>query len=398
VDAKSHIVFRYHDPMHGGDMTFTSLADDGYRSAFVYLRGGADAYYVEATGKRDINEEAFARNVAPNVLYLAASARPSPSEPERAAEYDAYWRAYESALGDVKAKRYGRQLTLALGELDRIAREATGGDSGDANVIRKIVNLKNGGEDLLATLLASDLAGGDPKFDGDAELGGNIEALFWTMRGEIGLTDQVAGEYKRDLLSRGTAISRELVASLSPEERNTLYANFFACHLPSGRTQSVYVDENGKAETWLYCGAAANKWKEKTTQKKVAEKLEANGMERGNRFIFVYSEPEDTAGFFTQYHALVLDGETVTLYRNFARWLTFLGKPESAPFAGVTFIDGSFTIGKSTVSKHPEIAGILKTFAQAFASEGYTRSRVLELMSGNLEKEAIATLERPKLE
>ena len=403
---KGSIVFRYHDPMGDGDMTFASFADDGYREAFVYLRGGSDVYYVDAASERDFNDEAVAQNIAPATLYLAASAMPSDTAPnaDEGRRYDEYCRQYDTALSEVKARRYGRQLEVAIAALDRISMEATGQKSDDADIIRKIMNLKNGSAGLIGAIVENE-AGSLERTDGD--LRGNIEALLWSMRGELGIPEETARGYLRDLVSKGTAMDRALAESLPASERNSLYANFFLAHLPGEKPHALYVGENGSAETWLYYGAAAVKWKEKTTQRRVAEKL---GLKKGSAnaggnsgsadgaFVFVFSEPEDRAGFFTQYHALVLGGETVTYCRNFARWLPFTGGETSAKFGELAFTDGSVTVGKKSIDGKPEIARVLKPFRDAFASEGYTKGRVVELVSGNLEKEAVALLERPRFD
>lgn len=397
---KDRIVFRYHDPMSDGDMTFASFADNGFREAFVYLRGGSDVYYVDAASKRDFNDETVAQNIAPTMLYLAASAMPSDAAPDAEKSYDEYCRQYDTALAEVKARRYGRQLEIATSALDRISMEATGQKSDDADIIRKIMNLKNGSAGLIGAIVENEAGSLESGSDGD--LRGNVEALLWSMRGELGIPEETAQGYQRDLVSKGTAMNRTLAESLSPAERNSLYANFFLAHLPADKPRALYVGEDGTAETWLYYGEAAVKWKEKTTQRRVAEKLDLKKV-LGSRaadgaFIFVFSEPEDRTGFFTQYHALVLDGERVTYCRNFARWLPFTGGETSAKFGDLAFTDGSVTVGKKSMDGKPEIARALKPFRDAFASDGYTKERVVELVSGNLEKEAVALLERPRFE
>lgn len=413
--SDGRIVFRYHDPMRDDETTFASFANSGYRSAFVYLRGGSDVYYVDAACDSEMNDEEVAQRIAPATLYLAASVLPFDTSGDARGDasdnasavkrYDDYCRQYDSALADVKARRYGRQLELSLEALDRISTEQTGRASDDADIIRKILNLKNGSANPIAAIVENEAASlgpgmAEPTASADEDLRGNIEALLWSMRGELGIGDGIADGYKRDLVSKGSAINRSLAESLPSAERNELFANFFLAHLDNGKPYSLYVGENGDATKWLYYGAAAVEWKNKTGQRRVEEKLalKSGGGSAGHdgKFVFVFSDPEEKAGFFTQYHALVLDSDSVTYCRNFARWLPFTGGETSAKFGELEFTDGSVTIGKRSLDGKPEIARVLKPFRDAFSTDSYTKDRVAELAAGNLEKKAVALLERPR--
>lgn len=416
------ITFRYHDPVYVNDLSFTSRADEGYRTAFVYFRGSTNVYYVDSVCITSINDEARSRNVAPVVLFLAASAKPSADAvpanvPIAAGVYETYWRNCESALGEIRKKqsnpiRYGRDFTRALEEMNKASFAANGTASPDAAIMRELVDLDNDNGKLLelvarslADASVSATASGDDT-DSSGELSGNVAALLWTMRDELGLSPEVAEGYRRDLLSKGAALSRVLVRSLSAEERNTLYAEFFARRLRAGgqdgasegdgaKPVSLYVGENGDAETWLYWGQAANDWKTETTQIRVAGQLEKCGMERGGKFILVFADGDDKAGFFTDYNALVFDAETVTYYKNFARWIKLFASSETAKFTEIQTVDGSFVIDSRVVGGKGELASILGEFARAFSSDAYNRDRVVELLSQNLEREALAVVERP---
>jgi hypothetical protein len=429
------IAFRYHDPAYAGDLTFTSRADEGYRTAFAYFRGSTDVYYVDAACDSEINDEARARNVAPALLFVAASLKPTGTRPALADAYDSYRASCESALGAIRGGlparlRYGREFLRALEEMDRASFAAFGTASTDAAILRELSDVGTDDAKLLelvARSIAGDVSDGDAAGATGAtgtagaagttgandanELSGNVAALLWTMRGELGLSAEEADGYRKDLLAKGAALSRELVASLSSEERNTLYAGYFARRLgsqaavPTGTaagtadgvpcTLSTYVGENGEAETWMYWGKAANEWKASSSQIKIAEKLEKSGMKRGGKFVLAYAERDEKAGMFTNYDALVLDGETVTHYRNFARWLRLSETGETAKFADVKIVDGSFAVGSRVVSGQPTLAAVMGEFAKAFQSDAYNRDRVAELLTKNLEREALRVVERP---
>lgn len=408
------ITFRYHDPVSVNDRTFTSRADEGYRTAFVYFRGSTAVYYVDAVCDSAINDEARARNVAPALLFVAASLAPTGTVPVLADAYESYRRSCEGALGAIRAGlpaplRYGREFLRALEEMDRSSFAAFGSASADAAILRELSAVDTDAAKLLE-LVARSIAGAQTSgtqvgaatgADDSDEFSGNVAALLWTMRDELGLSAEEAEGYRKDLLAKGAALSRELVESLTAEERNIFYAGYFARRLgadgvsPADTALSTYVGENGEAETWMYRGPAANEWKASSSQIKIAEKLEKSGMKRGGKFVLVYAERDEKAGMFTNYDALVLDGETVTHYKNFARWLRLSETGETAKFSDIKTVDGSFVVGSRVVADQPTLARIIGEFAHAYSSDAYNRDRVAELLTRNLEREALRVVERP---
>lgn len=414
AQGMSAVTFRYHDPVSVNDLTFTSRADEGYRTAFVYFRGSTDVYYVDAVCDSAINDEARARNVAPAVLFVASSLAPTGTVPVLADAYETYRRSCESALGAIRAGlpaplRYGREFLRALEEMDRASFAAFGSASADAAILREISSVDTDDAKLLE-LVARSIAGaqgagtptgGATGADDSDEFSGNVAALLWTMRDELGLSEDEAEGYRKDLLAKGAALSRELIGSLSAEERNIFYAGYFARRLGADGVSSAdgalstYVGENGEAETWMYWGPAANEWKSSSSQIKIADKLEKSGMQRGGKFVLVYAERDEKAGMFTNYDALVLDADTVTHYKNFARWIRLSETGETAKFADVKIVDGSFIAGSRVVAGQPMLARVLGEFARAFSSDAYNRDRVAELLTRNLEREALRVVERP---
>jgi len=428
----SHIVFRYHDPVYGNDRTFVSFADEGFRTSFIYLKGEPNYYYLDTVSLSQVNDELFQQNISPNALYLSACVYPAQASAAKAnsalaGQYASYFAEYAAALDAVRNGRYGKQLADSLDALDRISAEVSGNVSSDAQIIRELSDLKSKGYkkgslpitgknvSLLAMLLdpssgavgtgsASDAsvssdsssAGLALASDGD-EVSGNLAAFFWMKRVEFGISDLDAQGYKADLIGNGSAINRELVASLTDEERNALYLNFFLKHLPANVEHTVYKDENVPAQTWLFYGAAANKRRAETTQKKIADKLGRMGMTGGNRFVFVFSDPMDKTGLFTQYHAFSLDGKTVTVFNDFASWIQLGGEPKPVSYPDIVFVDKSFSIGKRMYSGHEDIESVLKIFSEAFSSDFYNRDKIIEIITSDIEKEVIAKLERPVL-
>jgi len=240
-------------------------------------------------------------------------------------------------------------------------------------------------------------AGGIGLASGNDEVRGNLAAFFWMKRGEFGVSDADAQGYKADILGTGSAINRELIASLTGEERNTLYINFFLKHLPEDVERTVYIGENVPAQTWLFYGAAANKWRAEITQKKISDKLGKLGMTGGGRFVFVFSDPMDRTGFFTQYHAYSLDRDSITVYHDFASWIQLGGEPKPISYSDIVFVDKSFSIGKRTYTGYEDIESVLKAFSGAFSSEFYNRDRLVDVITSDIEKEVIEKLERPEL-
>jgi len=403
----THIVFRYHDPVCGNDRTFASFADEGFRKSFIYLKGEPNYYYLDTVSLSEVNDELFQQNVSPNALYISACAFPAQGRPAHAGQYAAYFAEDAVALDSVRNRRYGKQLADSLDALDRISTEVTGNGSPDAKIIRELSDLRSKGYrkgslsisgknvSLFGMLLgsATDATGSS----GNDEVNGDLAAFLWMKRKEFGLSDADARGYKSDLIGTGFAINRELVASLTGEERNTLYLNFFLKHLPAEVERTIYIDENVPSQTWLFYGAAANKWRAENTQKKIAEKLGKIGMTGGNRFVFVFSDPMDKTGLFTQYHAFSLDGGSITVFNDFASWIQLGGEARPVNYPDIVFVDKSFSIGKRTYSGYTEIESVLKTFSEAFSSEFYNEDRIVDVISSDIEKEVIAKLERPEL-
>ena len=176
-----------------------------------------------------------------------------------------------------------------------------------------------------------------------------------------------------------------------------MYLNYFLRQLPQEIERTVYKDENVSSQTWLFYGAAANKWRAGITQKKISEKLGKMGMTGGNRFVLVFSDPMDKTGLFTQYHAFSLDGKTVTVFNDFASWIQLGGEPKPVSYPEIVFVDKSFSIGKRTYSGCVEIESVLKTFSEAFSSEFYNRDKIVEVITSDIEKEVVRKLERPEL-
>jgi len=120
-------------------------------------------------------------------------------------------------------------------------------------------------------------------------------------------------------------------------------------------------------------------------------------MTGGNRFVFVFSDPMDKTGLFTQYHAFSLDGKTVTVFNDFASWIQLGGEPKPVSYPDIVFVDKSFSIGKRMYSGHEDIESVLKIFSEAFSSDFYNRDKIIEIITSDIEKEVIAKLERPVL-
>lgn len=423
----THIVFRYHDPVFGNDRTFVSFADEGFRRSFIYLKGEPNYYYLDTVSLSEVNDELFQQNISPNALYLSACAYPVPETSSRAGavhagQYASYFAEYATALDAVRNRRYGKQLADSLDALDRISEEIFGSASSDAKIIRELSDLRSKGYrkgslpitgknvSLLSMLLDGDTGSATAASVAGArsvaglglasvhdEVSGDLAAFFWMNRKEFGLSEKEAQGYKTDLLGTGSAINRELIASLTGEERNTLYLNFFLKHLPPDVERTVYADENNPAQTWLFYGTAANKWRAETSQKKVAEKLGKLGMTGGNRFVFVFSDPMDKTGLFTQYHALSLDGNAIAVFNDFASWIRLGGEPKPVAYPDIVFVDKSFSVGKRTYTGYDDIESVLKVFSEAFSSEFYNRDRIVEVITSDIEKEVIGKLERPEL-
>ncbi len=401
---RGRVRFRYHDPINPGAVTFVSFADDGYREAFVYARGSTAVYYVDASEAAEINAEGFAQSVAPALLYLAASARANGDDTPERKRYAEYWRAYENALSEIRAsggriapRRLGNAFDTALRDIERLETEWAGegaAPSAELSLLRKLKGWDGDSErdgpdgfsayELLRVAAES------------TELGGSVAATLWSMGEEIGLSPEQTEGLRRDLVSKGTAVSEKLLASLTPEERNELIGNFMRNRLNRNEPTAAYRDENGKNEEWLYYGKSALEWKAAAGQLKISERLAANGLGRGNEFVLVFAEREEKRGLFAKYDAITIDETRVGYYRNAGRWLGFLSTSDSTPISDVRVTEGAFTVGKISASERPEIAAALGAFAAAFRDPSYNRERVETLMRGNLRQQALEVLSRPE--
>lgn len=435
--SDEHIVFRYHNPVDPSAATFVSYADEGYRRAFSFASRPDAYYYIELTqSEAGTTEEDHLRTAAPDLLYLAASIAPASriapelgsaaTEPDTAAylRYTEYAARYDEALSEIRTNRYGQRLKNALDELDRLARERTGEPSADAALMREIAGFKTEGEgpgfaggpgfatiaechgkvaELAALLRYPDFTRMDAlfrseaenRYRSDTEVSGNLEAFFWMMRKELRLTEEEAERYKTDMIESGDTLSSTLVRSLDAHERNTLFARYIEKRLPADIPFERIHPDDGTDETWLFFGQAALDWKNKKSFPTIADKLAGRGCDRSpGNLVLLFADPIGKAGFFTDYHALVFGESSIALYEGLTDIIPRYAK--EALYAELLFADGSFTIGKRTISGRSDLASILEGFAAAYTSEFYNRDRALELVSENLKTEALRTLARSK--
>lgn len=431
-DRSGHIVFRYHNPVDPSSAVFVSYADEGYRRAFAYGAGSDKYYYVElAQNETGVNEEEHLRTAAGDLLYFAASLQPAPSQVPAAAggeshlRYAEYVVRYGEALEEIRTGRYGKRLANALDELDRLALERTGEASADAALMREIAGFTSGtavkaGSDagsagkrpsgaagtektaeLAALLRYPDFTRMDALFRSEAEnryrsnaeLAGNLEAFFWMMRDELGLTAAEADRYKADLIGAGDVISRALVRTLSGTERNALFARYVQKRLPADIPSETVEPGDGSGETWIFFGQAALDWKDKKAFPKIADKLASRGHDRTKgTLVLLFADPVGKAGFLTDYHALVFGESSLALYEGITNLIPRYAK--ESLYAELLFADGSFTVERRTISGRPDLASILEGFADAYTSEFYNRDRALELVAEDLKNEALKALSR----
>jgi hypothetical protein len=409
-----HIVFRYHDPVDPRASTFFSFADEGYRAAFSYLSGANNVYYVDAMIPRDVNDEYSIRHVAPNVLYFAASLKPSPAAPAGAANSARYLDNHERALEEVRAGHFGRALGTAVIEMEKSVGKSEPPDA-DLETFRKLFGIPagtfgsakgsayRGTVTVLEALAASDYGAlsaairetGEMDVRDDAEATANLQAIFWTMRKEIGIPDADADAYRRDLIAKGATVSQSLVSSLDAADRNALYANFFRTRLPAGDAQSVWTDPDDDTETILFYGKACAEWRKKHEPRELQEKLSSLGLKTGNRFVVLFSDPPD-GGFLAPYHALVLDAFSVTVCRDAFALIRFSGSPERVPFSDLRVDGGLFAAGESTFRKEPALAAAFARFRDGFSSPSWNRDELARFIREEIVRDLAASLSRPK--
>lgn len=418
ANESSHVVFRFHDPVYPDDRLFFSFADEGYKTAFVYLRGADDVYYVDATVPSGKNGEYLRQCASPNVLYLAASAGTAPSAPSGTGAYREFLANYGVALEEARAGRFGRRFAVAVAALGS-GRDGSGSSKGtrDAELFGELSAARGdsyGGigsaeyrttAGILQSLARDDWRAMDASFRESAEsayrdneeASGNLEALFWLLRDELAIPAEEAAGYKDDLVRRGVAVSGGLVGSLDAASRNELYANFFANRLGADSPITVYRDENERDLVWLYCGKAANDWIKEYSQKRAGERLASLGLAGGGKFVLVFGDPVDRAGLFTSYNALVLDEWSATLYHDFAGWFKLFYEPDRLSIPELRFDSLSFTIGNRTFRDGGDLSSALRVLRDSYSSPSYNRDELVRIIKEGLAGEILARLSRPAL-
>jgi hypothetical protein len=414
----SHVVFRFHDPVHPDDRLFFSFVDEGYKTAFVYLRGADNIYYVDAMLPTGKNDEYLRQCASPNVLYLAASAGPAPVAPSGVAAYRDFLASYGCALDEARAGRFGRRFSGAVAALDseRAGSKLSTGTR-DAELFGELSAVRGdsyggvGGAEyrttvgVLQSLTRDDCRSMDASFRESAELAyrdndeasGNLEALFWLLRDDLAIPADEAAGYKDDLVRRGISAPGSLIRSLDAADRNILYENFFANRLGADVPLTVYCDENERDLVWMYYGKAANDWIKDFSQKRAGESLANLGMTGGRKFILVFGDPVNRAGLFTNYNALVIDDWSVTLYYDFAGWFKLFYEPERLSIPELRFDDGSFTIGNRTYRDAGDLASALRVLRDSYSSPSYNRDELVRIIKDGLAGEILARLSRPAL-
>jgi hypothetical protein len=414
----SHVVFRFHDPVHPDDRLFFSFADEGYKTAFVYLRGADNVYYVDAMLPTGKNDEYLRQCASPNVLYLAASAGPAPVAPSGVAAYRDFLANYGCALDEARAGRFGRRFSGAVAALDsdRAGSKPTAGTR-DAELFGELSAVRGdsysgvaGAEyrttvGVLQSLTRDDCRAMDVSFRESAEsayrdndeASGNLEALFWLLRDDLAIPADEAAGYKDDLVRRGISAPGSLIRSLDAADRNILYENFFSSRLGVDAPLTVYRDENERDLVWMYYGKGANAWVEDFSQKRAGESLSNLGMAGGGKFILVFGDPVDRAGLFTNYNALVIDDWSVTLYYDFPGWFKLFYEPERLSIPELRIDVDSFTIGNRTYRGAGNLAATLRVLRDSYSSPSYNRDELVRIIKDGLAGEILARLSRPTL-
>jgi len=410
------LLFRYHNPIDPDSAVVLSFVDDGYRTAWAYLSGGDQVYYVDAPPASGINDEYRLKHIAPNVLYFAASLAPSANRPPLADDYRAYLASHEFALSEARAGRYGRLMGNAVAGMETAAR-ACAREDGDAKLFRELLDLGGASLDalkvggyrgtvgILEALAAADYARlgslmraeseGDVR--NDREANANLQALFWVLRKEIGIPDAESDAYRRDLVANGATVSPALVASLSDADRNALYGNFFRSAIGADYPQLLQADPADATSTWFFYGAGSNAWIDKRLPHELTERLDALGVERANRFTVIFADPPERSGFFTAYHALVFDAGGVTVCRDLTAWIRLSGAPVRVPFAEIEVSGDSFAAAGRDFRNVGPLAGVLARFHDAWSSPDWNREELTRFIRDDLVSELSATLSRPVL-
>ncbi len=427
ANSGDRVVFQYHDPIRPRDMTYFGFADDGYRTAFAYLSGARNVYYLESLAGGDVNDEYRLRHDAPGVLYLASGLEPSRSAPARAAAHQAFLESHERALAELRAGRFGRALGNEIVEMERLTGRP-GSEDANLSVFRKLYAMQMGvysplrdtgyvgTVSLLEALATSDYgrfagslrAESEAGVRDDAAARANLEAIFWTMRKEIGIPDSEADAYRRDLVASGETLSAPLVGSLSDGDRLELLRNFFVKRLGRSdiRVEPVSRDAGGGSgggggvgheDLCLFWGAGAGAWSRRHMPNDLIDRLEKFGLTGSNRLILVFADPPESEGPFVALHVLSFDGNSVTACADFTAWFRFAGRLESVPYSAIELSDGAFRLDGRMFKKTGVLASALATIRAAFASDDWNRDELTRLVKVDLVKRLGESLERPTL-
>ncbi|HNY21586.1 MAG TPA: hypothetical protein PKO22_05505 [Treponemataceae bacterium] len=416
ANSAERVVFQYHDPIRPRDATFFSFADDGYRTAFAYLSGARNVYYLESLAGADVNDEYRLRHDAPGVLYLASGLEPASAAPSRAADHQAFLESHERALAELRAGRFGRTLGNEIVEMERLTKKP-GDEDSNLSVFRKLYAMQMGVYSplkdtgyvgtvaLLEALAASDYGRFAGSLRAESEAGvrtdaaarANLEAIFWTMRKEIGIPDSEADAYRRDLVASGETLSASLVASLSERDRVELLRNFFVRRLGSSDIRAEIVSRGAGEDLCLFWGAGALAWSRRHMPKDLIDRLERHGLTGSNRLILVFADPPESEGLFVALHALAFDGTSVTACADFTAWFRFAGDLKPVPYSGIECADGAFRLDGHMFKKTGELARAMATLRAAFAAEDWNRDELTRLVKGDLVKRLGDSLERPVL-
>lgn len=353
-------LYRYFNPMFPDETLCLSYASDYYRTFFI--KAGSRIYYLDAFDENEnlLSDDTIIKDIAPLMIYLAASVRPSELTKENQTEYKEYVDRFTETVNSIRYSenqyKYENHLNNLLAD-NKIENEES--RSKEEKLLISLNDVKQKNESPVLTndsyfdSLSKNIT--DLRYNNNYDTEEKRKALVdavtniedkiqkryvtqnsvraenlfqsycfaWILQ-NFDLSEEEEEKYEKALLSNNALIYRPALISMNDDERNEFFYDLFSNRLFYSRRffdtalkpEDLLTKEEHGNNTFVFLGFDSKNKPDTSIIYDNILKMNDDHDIKG-KFILVYKQTElDFGGDFekTDIHAIVLDEATLRLF------------------------------------------------------------------------------------